>query len=186
MARTTKVITAAAAIMVLVFAAFALTPDVILKLIGIGLATAILVDATIVRMVLVPALMQLLGAQSWWTPKWIDRILPQENLLEHRHTISSTHHAETNATDEQRRVDAADNLAQLNPALIRPTTIATDAARIRDRRPCGFCTRQRCSAAHTRLPKVVKRVVCTEGLGTEDGHRASAPEPRSPAYGERR
>ena len=69
MARTTKVITAAAAIMVLVFGAFALTPDVILKLIGIGLGTAIFVDATIVRMVLVPALMQLLGARSWWTPK---------------------------------------------------------------------------------------------------------------------
>ena len=61
LARTARVITAAALIMVAVFGAFALSPDVLLKLIGVGLATAILVDATVVRMVLVPAVMQLLG-----------------------------------------------------------------------------------------------------------------------------
>ncbi|WP_051470873.1 MMPL family transporter [Patulibacter minatonensis] len=70
-ARTARVITAAAAIMVAVFAAFALSPEVFLKLMGLGLATAILVDATIVRMVLVPAVMQLLGARAWWSPRWL-------------------------------------------------------------------------------------------------------------------
>ncbi|WP_354697668.1 Membrane protein YdfJ [Paraconexibacter sp. AEG42_29] len=79
-ARTAKVITAAAAIMVAVFAAFALSPEVFLKLIGIGLATAILVDATIVRMILVPAVMALLGERSWWTPRWLDRLVPNVAL----------------------------------------------------------------------------------------------------------
>jgi RND superfamily putative drug exporter len=68
LARTARVIMAAAAIMVAVFGAFALSPDVMLKLIGIGLASAILIDATIVRMLLVPAIMRLLGERAWWTP----------------------------------------------------------------------------------------------------------------------
>ena len=63
--------------MVAVFAAFALSSEVFLKLIGIGLATAILVDATVVRMVLVPAVMQLLGERNWWLPRWLDRALPE-------------------------------------------------------------------------------------------------------------
>ena len=76
-ARTARVITAAAAIMVAVFAAFSLSPEVFLKLIGIGLATAVLVDATVVRLVLVPAVMQLLGERNWWLPRWLDRALPE-------------------------------------------------------------------------------------------------------------
>jgi RND superfamily putative drug exporter len=76
-ARTARVITAAAAIMVAVFGAFAFSADANLKLIGIGLAAAILVDATIVRMVLVPSVMQLLGDRTWWNPAWLDRILPR-------------------------------------------------------------------------------------------------------------
>jgi len=59
-----------------VFSSFALADDVILKLMGIGLATSILVDATIVRMVLGPAIMQLLGRANWWLPGWIERLLP--------------------------------------------------------------------------------------------------------------
>ena len=69
LARTARVITAAALIMVAVFGAFALSPEVFLKLIGIGMAAAILIDATIVRMVLVPAVMQLLGDRNWWMPQ---------------------------------------------------------------------------------------------------------------------
>ncbi|WP_051551361.1 MMPL family transporter [Nocardioides sp. URHA0020] len=68
-AKTARVIMAAAAIMVSVFGAFALSTDIMLKLIGIGLAAAILIDATLVRMVLVPALMHLLGDRAWWTPR---------------------------------------------------------------------------------------------------------------------
>jgi putative drug exporter of the RND superfamily len=77
LAKTARVITAAAAIMVVVFLAFLAAPDTFLKLFGIGLASAIFLDATIVRMVLVPAVMQLLGDRNWWIPNWLERILPR-------------------------------------------------------------------------------------------------------------
>src|ERR671923_773364 len=77
LAKTARVITAAAAIMVVVFLAFLAAPDVFLKLFGIGLASAILLDATIVRMVLVPAVMQLLGDRNWWIPNWLESVLPR-------------------------------------------------------------------------------------------------------------
>ncbi len=77
LAKTARVITAAAAIMVVVFLAFLAAPDVFLKLFGIGLASAIFLDATVVRMVLVPAVMQLLGSRNWWIPDWLERILPR-------------------------------------------------------------------------------------------------------------
>ncbi|MCW3046842.1 MAG: hypothetical protein JWO74_1126 [Solirubrobacterales bacterium] len=80
LAKTARVITAAAAIMVVVFLAFLTDNQVFLKLIGIGLATAIFVDATIVRMVLVPAVMQLLGSRNWWIPDWLERTLPSLDL----------------------------------------------------------------------------------------------------------
>jgi len=76
LAKTARVITAAAAIMVVVFLAFLAAPDVFLKLFGIGLASAIFLDATLVRMVLVPAVMQLLGERNWWIPGWLERMLP--------------------------------------------------------------------------------------------------------------
>jgi RND superfamily putative drug exporter len=75
--RTARVITAAAAIMVVVFLAFVVSDDTFLRLIGVGMATAILIDATVVRMALVPAIMQLLGRASWWIPRWLDRIVPR-------------------------------------------------------------------------------------------------------------
>jgi putative drug exporter of the RND superfamily len=71
------VITAAAAIMVVVFLAFLASQEVFLKLLGIGLASAIFLDATLVRMVLVPAVMQLLGKANWWIPSWLERVLPR-------------------------------------------------------------------------------------------------------------
>jgi RND superfamily putative drug exporter len=77
LAKTARVITAAAAIMVAVFLAFVTSSAVFLKLLGLGMSTAILVDATIVRMVLVPALMQLVGRANWWIPSWLDRALPR-------------------------------------------------------------------------------------------------------------
>jgi RND superfamily putative drug exporter len=80
LARTARVITAAAAIMVAVFGAFVISDEVFLKLIGVGLASAILIDATIVRMVLVPAVMQLLGHRNWWLPSWLDRLVPETTL----------------------------------------------------------------------------------------------------------
>jgi putative drug exporter of the RND superfamily len=77
LAKTARVITAAAAIMVVVFLAFLAAPDVFLKLFGVGLAAAIFLDATLVRLVLVPAVMQLLGSRNWWIPDWLERILPR-------------------------------------------------------------------------------------------------------------
>jgi RND superfamily putative drug exporter len=80
LAGTARVITAAAAIMVTVFGAFVMEDAVFLKLAGVGLATAVLVDATVVRMVLVPATMELLGDRNWWLPRWLDRILPHVDV----------------------------------------------------------------------------------------------------------
>jgi RND superfamily putative drug exporter len=76
-AETGRVITAAAAIMILIFASFALEDNIIIKQFGIGLAGAIIIDAFIVRTVLVPALMHLFGKANWWLPGWLDRIVPQ-------------------------------------------------------------------------------------------------------------
>ena len=86
LAVTARVITAAAAIMVLVFGGFVVNDVRSIKLIGFGLASAVLVDATIVRMLLVPATMQLLGDRNWWMPTWLDRLLPRldvERRLDH-------------------------------------------------------------------------------------------------------
>jgi RND superfamily putative drug exporter len=80
LASTARVITAAAAIMVTVFGAFVMEDAVFLKLAGIGLATAVFVDATVVRMVLVPATMELLGDRNWWLPRWLDRLLPHVDV----------------------------------------------------------------------------------------------------------
>jgi RND superfamily putative drug exporter len=80
LAKTARVITAAAAIMVVVFLAFLAAPDVFLKLFGIGLASAIFLDATVVRMVLVPAVMQLLGDRNWWIPDWLEKVLPRLDM----------------------------------------------------------------------------------------------------------
>jgi RND superfamily putative drug exporter len=76
LAATARVITAAAAIMICVFASFVLNSDYALKLFGLGLAVAVFVDATIVRLILVPATMELLGDRNWWLPRWLDRALP--------------------------------------------------------------------------------------------------------------
>ena len=77
LAVTGRIITAAAAIMFCVFASFVIKdPLHILKVFGLGLATAVLVDATLVRMVLVPSIMEILGPVNWWMPRWMDRSIP--------------------------------------------------------------------------------------------------------------
>ena len=83
LAATAKVITAAAAIMVVVFGSFLLESDRVFKLMGTGLAVAVLLDATVVRMLLVPATMELLGDRNWWLPRWLDRILPNLDVEGH-------------------------------------------------------------------------------------------------------
>ena len=78
-------ITGAAAIMMAVFIAFAAAPIATVSQLGIGLTVAVLLDATVVRIVLLPALMLLLGDRVWWLPKWMDRILPKLNVEGENH-----------------------------------------------------------------------------------------------------
>ena len=76
LAGTGRIITSAALIMIAVFLSFVGSPVPSLKMLGLGLATAIAIDATLVRMVLVPATMSLLGNANWWLPRWLDKVLP--------------------------------------------------------------------------------------------------------------
>jgi RND superfamily putative drug exporter len=77
---TARVITTAAAIMVVVFASFLLDPDPSVKMLALGMAVAVLIDATIVRMMLVPSVMSVLGERAWWMPGWLDRVTPRLQL----------------------------------------------------------------------------------------------------------
>jgi RND superfamily putative drug exporter len=90
LAGTGRVITSAALIMVAVFLSFVASPVPSVKMLGLGLATAILIDATVVRMVLVPATMSLLGRANWWLPRWLDRALPgvTGDAVEPRQTVA--------------------------------------------------------------------------------------------------
>jgi putative drug exporter of the RND superfamily len=80
LAVTARVITAAAAIMVLVFGSFMGEADRVVKLFGLGLSMAVLIDASVVRMLLVPATMELLGDRNWWMPPWLGRMLPRVHI----------------------------------------------------------------------------------------------------------
>ena len=79
-ASTARVITSAALIMISVFGGFVLGSDPFVKMMGLGLATAIFVDATIVRIILVPATMKLMGDTNWWIPPWLDRLIPEIDI----------------------------------------------------------------------------------------------------------
>jgi RND superfamily putative drug exporter len=77
---TARVITTAALIMIVVFTSFVLTPDPTVKMLAIGMAFAVLIDASLVRMILVPAIMSLLGAHAWWLPRWLAPVVPSLQL----------------------------------------------------------------------------------------------------------
>jgi RND superfamily putative drug exporter len=80
LAKTARVITSAALIMIAVFLSFVTSDNATVKMIGLGLAVAVAVDATIVRLMLVPATMELLGNANWWLPKPLERLLPHINV----------------------------------------------------------------------------------------------------------
>ncbi len=101
LAATARVITAAALIMVFVFGSFLLEIDRTVKLFGTGLATAVLLDATVVRMLLVPATMELLGERNWWLPHWLDKVLPRLNVEGAAHA----HAAVAPPSDDTQRPD---------------------------------------------------------------------------------
>jgi putative drug exporter of the RND superfamily len=85
------VVTAAAIIMIAVFGGFVASESVMIKSFGLGLALGVLFDAFIVRMLLVPAVMHLLGRSAWWLPRWLDRVIPNVDVegaaLERRHPV---------------------------------------------------------------------------------------------------
>ena len=91
LAKTARVITAAAAIMVFVFGSFVLEAERSIKMFGFGLAVAVFLDATVVRMLLVPATMELLGDRNWWLPRWLDRLLPKIDVEGASHTDETSH-----------------------------------------------------------------------------------------------
>ena len=80
LATTGRVISCAALIMIAVFLSFVTSSQVVIKQLSIGLAASILIDATVVRLLLVPAVMYIFGAKSWWIPRWLDRVLPHINV----------------------------------------------------------------------------------------------------------
>ncbi|MFI5822123.1 MMPL family transporter [Streptomyces rishiriensis] len=85
---TARVITCAALIMVSVFSAFIISDNIVVKMLGLGLAVSVLIDATVVRLLMVPAVMTLLGSHAWWTPRWLDRILPHIDAEGDAETLS--------------------------------------------------------------------------------------------------
>jgi RND superfamily putative drug exporter len=111
LASTARVISAAAAIMVVVFGSFLLEDGRIVKVFGTGLSVAILLDATLVRMLLVPATMELLGARNWWIPRWLDRVLPHlavEGAPDHEAQLAA--HADPPEPDRSRAADEEPSL----------------------------------------------------------------------------
>ncbi len=82
LAKTGGVITSAALIMIAIFGAFMICPAPEIKQLGFGLAVAVLIDATIIRAMLVPAFMRIAGTWNWWCPAWLDRVLPNLGEVE--------------------------------------------------------------------------------------------------------
>jgi putative drug exporter of the RND superfamily len=97
LAGTGRVVTSAALIMVAVFLSFIASPVPSLKMLGLGLAVAVAVDATVVRMVLVPATMALLGKRNWWLPAWLDRLLPHLSIEKHSEATADAGAPESSA-----------------------------------------------------------------------------------------
>jgi RND superfamily putative drug exporter len=100
---TARVITSAALMMISVFGAFVLSDDPNGKLFGVGLAVAVLIDATLVRMILVPATMSLLGKANWWLPGWLGRILPHLDLERAPHAPGAPEHGAPESEPERER-----------------------------------------------------------------------------------
>jgi RND superfamily putative drug exporter len=104
---TARVITSAALIMISVFLSFVLGDNATVKMMGLGLATAVFVDATLIRLVLVPATMRLLGDANWWIPKWLDRMLPNLDVEgEARLPAEELEQPQVTSGDDAQRVPA--------------------------------------------------------------------------------
>ncbi len=117
-----RLVTAAALIMVVVFASFILSDNATVKMFGVGLATAVAVDATIVRCLLVPAIMVLAAKGTWWLPAWLDRLLPQ------LHVEGDPNALESIASDDRDRSFARRPVALQRPVVVVGTAIGVALA----------------------------------------------------------
>jgi RND superfamily putative drug exporter len=98
---TARVITTAAAIMIVVFLSFVLDPDPTVKMLAVGMAVAVLIDASVIRMILVPAVMTLLDKHAWYIPKWLDRITPNVDIEGSAHLANIASQADTKPEDTE-------------------------------------------------------------------------------------
>jgi putative drug exporter of the RND superfamily len=148
-ARTGRVITSAALIMICVFLGFVSASDPTTKMFGLGLAVAILVDATVVRMILVPAVMKLLGDAAWWLPAWLHRLLPTTRIesgagpeavdrLESAGEVNSTPAGSPPATPSgESPATSTVAAAQLMTAAASPALVATRGSSVAGLRACA-------------------------------------------------
>ena len=102
---TARVITTAALVMIVVFTSFVLDDDPTVKMLAVGMAAAVLIDASIIRMVLVPAVMSLLGRRAWYLPRWLDRVIPDIDIEGTEH-LARVEAAEAEAARVQKKLDA--------------------------------------------------------------------------------
>lgn len=112
------VITAAAAIMVSVFLSFILNGDPVIKQFGLGLAVAVLLDVVLIRLTLMPALLDQLGAKAWWMPKWLDRVVPHIGLEDEG--FSATQAAKSKGRKAAPATKSKASTAKRKPATRRP------------------------------------------------------------------
>jgi RND superfamily putative drug exporter len=100
---TARVITTAAAIMIVVFISFVLDPDPTVKMLAVGMAVAVLIDASVIRMILVPAVMSLLDEHAWYIPRWLDKITPNIDIegTEHLARLATTATVSDDATQPE-------------------------------------------------------------------------------------
>ena len=161
LATTARVISAAAAIMVFVFGSFILENDRTFKLFGVGLASAIFLDATVVRMLLVPATMELLGDKNWWLPRWLDRILPtHQHRGQPRRHLRDRRRARGRPRARQRLTDVARRSWRLCPPSL-PDGCASDLSWLRG---CGSMAAGDLSADAGRLLRTRGLRALVDGL----------------------
>jgi RND superfamily putative drug exporter len=113
---TARVITTAAAIMVVVFASFVLSTDPTVKMLAVGMAFAVLIDASLVRMVLVPSIMSLLGKNAWWMPRWLEPVVPHLHLEGSDAAEAAASATSADAVSVTEPAGPADSPAQAEPA----------------------------------------------------------------------
>ncbi len=169
--QTARVITAAAAIMVAVFMSFALAEGRVIKQFGLGLATAIFVDATIVRLILVPAVMGLLGDANWWFPGWLDRLLPRVQVGGER--VEEERPGVTAGAQPQPAVDATSMTAAVAPSQVTTAPKSAEPPPLGTRERATPETKTAAPQAPARRPARDYMRTASSGTGDGDAPRTS-------------